>query len=344
MELRVPLFPAADRLRELLARQAFVVAGPGTPGLSPEFAGRDPWGYAERLLGVRPRMLERQPIRAVEGGKSFASTSRFTPLHTDSQLHDGGPPDVQIMACMRSAERGGESLLLDTWQMLREMERQEPSLVDALFTVPRLHPFVFGDLTGPTLARRGGSLAFTHSPRSAELDAVGRQLDLWLGRTPPVEVAVRTGETLVLDNRRALHGRRAFDDPERSFVRLLVWLPEPLSRHERWEAQAATWQASHPAPALPGEARRHGWPGRPLPEGEERLALVMAMLRGAPPGGLAARSGVPEPLLYAWREAAIAAARQALDDAPGPPTAGPGSRRFALPRGFPLSCRRDERG
>ena len=299
-------------LKEALARCGFVRCHAARP----EEAGRDFWGYAERLLEVRPRMVERQPIQAVEGGRSFASTSRFTPLHSDSQLYDGAPPDLQVMACLHADQRGGESLLLDTWPLLESIERQEPALFAALFQAWRLHPFVFGDLTGPTAAIRGGALAFTHSPRSRE-DAVGKRLAAWLERSPPLQVPVRAGEVLLLDNRRALHGRLAFQDTRRCFTRLLVWLPEPLARHERYEALArdARREVEAEVATAPAEVRRRaGFSGEALPEAEERLQIVLAMLRGAPPGVLAARHRIPEPTLYVWRDEALRAALEALED------------------------------
>ncbi|MCS6902449.1 MAG: TauD/TfdA family dioxygenase [Myxococcales bacterium] len=298
-------------LREGLARYGFVLC----TGIQPEEAGRDFWGFTERLLGLRPRMVERQPIQAVEGGHSFASTSRFTPLHTDSQLYDGAPPDLQVMACHHADEGGGESLLLDTWSLLTAIEERDPELFITLFRAWRIHPFVFGDLTGPTVALRGNALAFTHSPRSRE-DAVGQRLATWLEHSPPLQVPVRAGEVLLLDNRRVLHGRRAFQDVRRCFTRLLVWLPEPLARHPRYEALAQEMrrEVEVKMAGVPAEARRRaGFSGKVLPVAEERLQIVLAMLRGAPPGVLAARYRVPEPTLYVWRDEALRAALEVLD-------------------------------
>lgn len=317
MEIRVALSDPWDphQLRGELARRAFVILTDPPAGVRPEDAARDPWDYVGRLLGVRPRMVERQPIRAVAGGRSFASTSQFTPLHTDSQLYDGAPPDLQVMACIQADAQGGQSTLLDTWALLAQIEREDMPLFVHLFTRRLRHGFVFGDLVGPIAALRGGALAFTHSPRPPEHE-IARRLAWWLERTPPHAVAVRTGETLLVDNRRALHGRHAFQDTRREFVRLLVWLPEPLARHPRYESLARPERdhAASQATAAPPEARRRaGLPGAPLPEAEDRLHLVMAMLRGAPPGVLAARFQVPEPALYAWRDAALRAALEALN-------------------------------
>ena len=43
-----------------------------------------------------------------------------------------------------------------------------------------------------------------------------------------------------------------------------------------------------------------------------RLAVVLEMLRGVPPGRIASRDGIPEPQLYRMRDAALAAATGAL--------------------------------
>jgi hypothetical protein len=107
-------------------------------------AEREPWGAAERLLGARPLLLERQPIRAVPGGRSFSSGRMAAPFHSDSQMFLGVPPHIQVMACQRAAESGGESLYLDTWALLTRLEQHDPELCEELFTTERRFPFVFG--------------------------------------------------------------------------------------------------------------------------------------------------------------------------------------------------------
>src|SRR4051794_29409997 len=54
-----------------------------------EQAVASPFAFAERVLGVAPLLVERQPIRPIEGGRSFASSRADTPLHTDSQMFLG---------------------------------------------------------------------------------------------------------------------------------------------------------------------------------------------------------------------------------------------------------------
>ena len=279
-------------------------------------AATSPWTFAERLFGEAPRMVERQPIRPVAGGRSFASTDVFTPLHTDSQLYLGAPAGAQVMACERAASSGGESHLIDAWALCETIARSDHALFEALVRTHRRMPFVFGDVLGPTLAIRAGMLTFTHSPM-APSDAVATRLAPWIERAPRITVPVRAGETLALDNHRMLHGRAAFRDAGRSFVRLLVWLPTPLGAHPTLHAIASRELSAREA-ALGGASvvarSRHGFAPTVDAESARRLRVVMEMLRGAPPGVLAAREGVPESELYAWRDAAIDGAARALTE------------------------------
>ncbi len=247
----------------------------------------DPWGFVESLVGERPRMLERQVIRAVPGGRSFASTRGFTPLHTDSQDFLGESPALQVMVCRRPAERGGESLLVDGYAMLEAMERDAPGLYRELFTVHRSIPFYFGTVEGATVVERRGRRVITVSPM-APTDPVGTAFAECVARAKVIEVGVRRGEVLVVDNHRMLHGRRAFEGDEREFVRMLAWMETPVSR-----------------PIGEGVAKSRG---------EQRLGVVLEMTTGVAPARLAAREGITEETLYKWRTRAMAAAREALEE------------------------------
>jgi gamma-butyrobetaine dioxygenase len=307
---------AADS-REALARevvaQGFSIARLGDVATE---AAADPWGFAERLWGVPPKMVESQPIRAVPHGRSFASTSGETPLHTDSQSHLDAPPDLQVMVCRRPASQGGETTLVDAWALFDRLEHEDPELLRDLFEVPRRIPFVFGDVFGPTVTERDGRLVFTCSPMRIPEEPIARRLAQRLDVAPVILVKPRAGEVLVVDNHRMLHGRRAFTDPDREFVRLLVWLPEPLgapARHLERARRSAAALRERAGAVRPPLLRALGL--APDPEAESaRARIVLAMLRGVPPGVLARRSGIAEPDLYRLRNAALRAITRALDD------------------------------
>jgi hypothetical protein len=278
-----------------------------------------PWAIAERLIGRgNVYMVERQPVRPLPAGRSFASNNEPTPLHTDSQLVGGVPPHIQVMLCVRAAASGGECLVLDTWPLLLSLEKEDPALLQRLFEVPRRIPFDFGDVLGPTVSWRGGNLVFTHSPKQIPGDieaAVVREL---IARAQPRVLAIHPGEVLVFNNHRMLHGRRGFADPQREFVRLLIWrktpfpVPPALQKYAEQAASRTDEQLPSSAPLL----RSHLGLAEPASAvARTRLELVLAMLRGVSPVRLAADSGVPEPELYRYRDAALAAATRALGDA-----------------------------
>lgn len=265
-----------------------------------------PWSLVDALLGAPAVLLEVQPIRAVPGGRSFASSMVDTPLHTDSQQWRARPPELQLTACLRAAERGGESLLLDAHALLAAIARDDPRSFDALLRMPRCMPFVFGDVLGPTAALRGGRCVVTHTPRPRDDDAIAQRLAAAIARCEPEVVHLRAGDVLLLDNHRVLHGRRGFDDPRRELLRVLAWLDAPLGPTPPWASVAR--EVAH---AIDGELRdespavRRSFGLEDRGEPDLPTRAVTAMLAGAPPGMLSARLGVPEPQLYLWRDAAV---------------------------------------
>lgn len=262
-----------------------------------------PWTLVDALVGTAPEMVEVQPIQAVAQGRSFAASDAEAPLHTDSQQWRGRAPELQLTACLRDASDGGESRLLDTRLWLAELAREDPDLHAALLQVPRRMPFVFGDVYGPTAALRGGRFVFTHSPRPVLGDPVGERVMRSLARAPVTTVHLRSGEALVLDNHRVLHGRAAFTDRRRRLLRVLAWLDRSLCGEPAWAASA---RAVHRRLATlldgrsPAVLRAFGVANEPPLQPSVRA--VLAMLSGAPPGLLADRFAISEPELYRARD------------------------------------------
>jgi hypothetical protein len=259
-------------------------------------ATASPWAFAERLFGERVLLVERQPIRAVAGGRTFASSSGFTPMHTDSQMHFGVPASVQLLACARPAASGGESTLVDAWELLEAIASNDPALHARLFDEERRLRFYFGELTGRTVSHRRGHLFFTHPPVAQAGDTLASRLQAYVDRAPREALRVEGDEVLLVNNHRLLHGRLPFADSRREMVRLLVWLASP-------------WAAPE---VLVRRARHEQGPADPA--ASQRLAAVIELLRGGAPGAIASREGIPEAVLYRWREDALRAAAHALDD------------------------------
>lgn len=253
-----------------------------------------PWDVAHAIaarLGAEVLTVERQPIRAVEGGRSFASSDGPAPLHTDSQLLHGRPPHLQVLCCLRAAQRGGESLIADGRALCADIAARDAALHDALYRSPRSFPFVFGDFVATTIAAVDDDVFFTHSPRGN--DPIGVAVEQHLARVPRARIALRPGDALLVDNHRMLHGRTAFDDRTRELQRLLVWLRAPLGRDDRLERARRQGRAPRRAgvdPSIAGVRQ------------DLRRSLVSELRRGVPPGVLARVHGLPEAWLYVFRD------------------------------------------
>lgn len=277
---------SVEDVRAPLAERGFVVLPTGAFDAS---LLSEPFSFVEALVGERPLMVERQTIRSVPGGRSFASTNVVTPMHTDSQPYLGNAPALQVMWCRRPAPSGGECQLVDGARLLAIVEREDSELYRALFDVPRRIPFYFGDFVGPTARRHAtGAPILTVSPMPLDAsDSIGARWAAFVAKAPRIEFLLAAGELLLVDNFRMLHGRRAFSGDDRELVRLLSWQRTPLSLQRPL------------APAEPGTVDR-------------KLAAILDLALGLSPAKVAAREGVREQELYAWRDEALTAARAAL--------------------------------
>ncbi|MEO7919170.1 MAG: TauD/TfdA family dioxygenase, partial [Thermoanaerobaculia bacterium] len=197
----------AEAVRRALADEGIAHLA-ASAELNLDEAQRSPWSFVERLLGVRPELVERQTIRSLPDGRNFATGRMPAPFHTDSQCFFGVPPHVQLMLCVRAADEGGENRFVDGWHLAERLEQEEPALLERLFIRHRRIPFVFGDFFGPTISWRGESLIVTHAPRALPGDDLAPLVTAWLDRLPAFELRATAGEVLAIHNHRMLHGRR----------------------------------------------------------------------------------------------------------------------------------------
>jgi hypothetical protein len=170
-------------------------------------------------------------------GAQDAALAGFTrsPLspHTD-RSGSACPPDLVLTVCGRAAASGGEVLLVDGRAVYIDLERNAPEALRALAS-PRSALFGGADgqlcsvftVEGGVIAvrlrldslARFGPAAAPHIP--ALRTAIARQT-----RTVPIH----TGLGYVLDNRRWLHGRRAYEGQRLLFRVLASARPGSITR------------------------------------------------------------------------------------------------------------------
>ena len=77
----------------------------------------------------------------------------------------------------------------------------------------------------PSVCR--GNLVFFH-PGAADDDDVGRSLQRYIDESLKIKFRSAPGDIYINNNHRVLHGRTAFDDSSRRYIRFLYWFLEPF--------------------------------------------------------------------------------------------------------------------
>ena len=304
-------------LQELAARGFAVLRAPDLTAR----AALERWAVAQELIGRRPARVDAARIAPVAGRSAFVESRGDAALHTD-QGAGRLPAHLQAWFCIRPAEQGGESLILDVWPLLRRIEREDRELFAALFTCVRRLGFSVGPLSAPTVSLERGHLVVAHPPEPLPDDRVGRAFQRWVDAGDCERITLRAGDVLVAHNHRVLHGRSAFSG-ERELIRLSIWLCEPLPAPTGWVEQARAVAARlerlaalAPAGVGVGMARSAGGDD---PEALRRLGLVLEELTlvrdSSTLRDFAARTGIGAGEVARWRERVLQAGARALAQA-----------------------------
>lgn len=182
----------------------------------------------------------------VRYGARFSVTSAESSFHTDASFFDDLVDYVGLL-CLRPARSGGLSQLVDGRAVFEELSARHPEALAVLrqpFHVDRRGGMRAGEpptATFPVLCQQGEQLTYRYlrywieaghekigvplsTEQTAALDALDEVLNAPGLR---VEFFLRQGETFLVNNRRLLHNRTAFDDfpePERRRHLVRLWL------------------------------------------------------------------------------------------------------------------------
>jgi gamma-butyrobetaine dioxygenase len=167
-------------------------------------------------------------VVALPDGISNAYSAVELPLHVDLPAREY-QPGLQFLHCLVNETAGGNSLYCDGLRAAETLRAQEPAMFDLLTRVPIIFRYHDTDtdyrMSAPLIdldsdgsigeIRFNPSVMTTADCPPAEFRDYHRAYRYFrrLTRDPglQLETRMRTGEIAAFDNRRILHGRRAFD-------------------------------------------------------------------------------------------------------------------------------------
>ena len=169
-------------------------------------------------------------VRVVAGPANLAFTSRAIAPHTDNPYRDP-VPTVQLLHCLRDADLGGDTGLVDGFAAAAALRREDPGSFAVLTTIR--WPFAYAD-EETELSARAPLIALTPDGRITAVRLNNRSMGplrlpyqqaeaayaayrAWaaLLARPEFLLTLRLapGDCLIFDNTRVLHARTAFAAP-----------------------------------------------------------------------------------------------------------------------------------
>ena len=173
----------------------------------------------ENSLSSFGTVVDVTDVEADDNRPGLVTSTRELDLHTDH-----GDIDTIALSCRSQARRGGESLLVDSRRVLDKLDdATKQALTDVYLTEHR----VFDDdpERRPLLRPQDDHWKLYYSfwlveealddRSTAALDAFREALEA----TEVIELKLRPGDVLLLDNTRMLHGRTAIEDGDRRHLK-----------------------------------------------------------------------------------------------------------------------------
>lgn len=165
--------------------------------------------------------------------RTIGNSTRPVPPHTDEAFRYS-PPGVNILACVRPAEDGGDTVLTDGFNIASKLRAIEPDCFELLATrTHRFHRLHEGKLHQQANVRM---IALddrqeicgvrVHTRASGPMDLAAddvepfykahhRLCQLMMAPENQIRLRLNAGDTALFDNHRVLHARTDFTDPER---------------------------------------------------------------------------------------------------------------------------------
>ena len=165
--------------------------------------------------------------------RTLGNSTRPVPPHTDEAFRFS-PPGLNVLGCVRPADDGGDTILVDGFNLAETMRKEDPDSFALLASrshtfhrlhegeidqAARVHMFALDDTQGIAGIR-------IHTRASAPMDLPADLIEpfyaahhkLSQSMMSPSEqacIALKSGDAAIFDNHRVLHARTNFTDPNR---------------------------------------------------------------------------------------------------------------------------------
>ena len=169
--------------------------------------------------------------------RTIGNSTRPVPPHTDEAFRHS-PPGINILGCVRPADDGGESVLLDGFNLANILRNEDPQAfnmlteyaqsfhrshdsaeqgtIDERTRQPMFELDDRGEVTGVRIhTRAAGPLTLQAEQVESYYAAHHYLCQLMMSADNQVKFLLNSGDTVMFDNHRVLHARTDFTDPER---------------------------------------------------------------------------------------------------------------------------------
>jgi alpha-ketoglutarate-dependent taurine dioxygenase len=186
--------------------------------------------------------------------KTMGNTQKEVVPHTDEAFRYS-PPGINVLGCLRAAEDGGESILVDGFAVADQLRQENPVAFDLLCrygqTFNRIHPGHLdqrarqrmialddrGEITGIRVhTRAAGPLNLQRDLVEPYYRAHQAFCHMMMSHEFQLRFQLGAGESVMFDNHRVLHARAEFNDARR-FLQICNVSRETF--HERLRLLAA---------------------------------------------------------------------------------------------------------
>jgi gamma-butyrobetaine dioxygenase len=167
-------------------------------------------------------------VRSVVDPTNLANTSLGLAAHTDNPYRDP-VPTLQLLHCLASSASGGENIVVDGFRVAEEVRRQQPDgfgllanrsvsfsyrddVTDLSTTAPLIEVDADGNVRGVRFnARSMQPPSLSTSETVAWFDAYLLFARLLADPAYQVQFRLEPGDLFIVNNRRVLHGRSAYE-------------------------------------------------------------------------------------------------------------------------------------